>query len=87
MTPCRSTKANTVRGVFRQDSENRRVGSDYLFSSVQSQIRLKSNEELRYISNRDTLVNNLTIGLGSLQSCHLCYGVCFIEVQISNMLT
>ena len=64
MTPCRSTRANTARGVFMQDSEERR-GSDCLFSLAQSQIGLKSNEELHYISNRDSLVNDLTIGLDS----------------------
>lgn len=65
MTHCRSTRANTIRGMFRWDSEERRGGSDCLFSLVRSQISLKSNEELHYIYSRDTLVNDLAIGLVS----------------------
>lgn len=57
LTPCGSAEADTVKEGFRQDLEERREDSHCVFSLVQSQISLKLNEELHFISNRDTVVN------------------------------
>lgn len=86
LTPCRSMGPDTVKeGKKGSGRIWKGEESHCVYSLVQSQISLKSNEELHFISNRDTIANNHYKPSFLIYSYVMVFSM--LISQISNMLT